>query len=100
MVARFVGAGLGLLAFTITVIAGLIVQNPVDVTLSRSILALFLFCMIGLALGTVAEMVVAEHERKRESEIRREHREEEPSSIDKGLEGDSSGQEAVPADAS
>ena len=73
MVARYAGAGLGLLAFTITVIAGLLVQNPLTVTLSRSILALFTFCIIGLVLGTAAQMVVAEHEKQRESEIRKRY---------------------------
>ena len=71
MVARYTGASLGLLAFTIVVTAGLIAQNPVTVTLSRSIFALFLFCLIGLVLGRIAQMVVAEHEHKRETEIRK-----------------------------
>src|SRR3990172_10396916 len=73
MVARYAGAGLGLLAFTIVVTAGLIARNPVTVTLSRSIFALFLFCLIGLVLGRIAQLVVAEHEHKRETEIRKRH---------------------------
>ena len=75
MVARFVGAGLGLLAFTITIVAGLVVHNPVTVILSRSILALFVFCVIGLVLGGAAQLVVREHERSRESEILKRYRE-------------------------
>ncbi len=71
MVARFAGVGLGFLAFSITAFAGLFVQNPVTVTLSRSILALFVFTIIGLALGTAAELVVHEYEKSRESEIRK-----------------------------
>ena len=74
MVARFAGASLGLLAFTITSAAGLLSQNPVEVTLSRSIFALVLFCVIGFLLGTATQMVVAEHERTRESEIRKLYR--------------------------
>jgi len=73
MVARYAGASLGLLAFTIVVTAGLIAQNPVTVTLSRSIFALFFFCLIGLVLGRVAQVVVAEHENKRETEIRKRY---------------------------
>ncbi len=69
MVARFAGASLGLFAFTVAVIAGIYVQNPVSVTLSRGIFALFLFCGIGLILGAAAQTVVNEHEQKRESEI-------------------------------
>ena len=76
MVARYAGACLGLLAFTIVIIAGLFTQNPVTVTLSRSVLALFIFCVIGLVLGTAAQKVVAEHERKRESEIRERYRDD------------------------
>ena len=75
MIARFAGAGLGLLAFTITAVAGVCVQNPVAVTLSRSILALLAFCVIGLVLGTAAQLVVSEHEKQRESEILRRYRE-------------------------
>ena len=76
MVARVLGASLGLLAFTITIIAGLWVQNPVTVTLSRSILALFLFCVIGLVLGGAAQLIINEHEREREKEIRTRYHEE------------------------
>ena len=69
MVARFAGAGLGLLAFAVTTIAGLVSQIPADVTLSRSIFALFLFCVIGLFLGGVAQRVIDEHREKGESRI-------------------------------
>ena len=68
MIARFAGAILGLLAFTITAVAGVWVQNPVTVTLSRSILALVAFCVIGVVLGTAAQVVVREHEKQRKSE--------------------------------
>lgn len=70
MVARFTSAGLGLLAFAVTTIAGLAVQNPVTVTLSRSILALFLFCLLGFAVGAAAQAVVRDHERRRAFETR------------------------------
>ncbi|MCH7591896.1 MAG: hypothetical protein IH989_03815 [Planctomycetes bacterium] len=70
MIARFAGAGLGLLAFAVTTISGLIAQVPADVTLSRSILALLLFCVIGLLLGGVAQRVIDEHRKGEESRIR------------------------------
>jgi ABC-type nitrate/sulfonate/bicarbonate transport system substrate-binding protein len=70
MVARFSGASLALLAFAVVVAAGLLTQNPITVTLSRAIGALFLFFIIGWVLGYAAQLVIAEHERKRESEIR------------------------------
>ena len=73
MLARYAGASLGLLAFTIVVTAGLIARNPVTVTPSRSIFALFLFCLIGLVLGRIAQLVVAEHEHKRDTEIHKRY---------------------------
>lgn len=69
MIARYAGPVLGLLAFSVTVFAGLLVQNPIATTLERGVFALFLFCMIGFVLGSVAQMVVREFERKREAEI-------------------------------
>lgn len=73
MVARFAGASLGLVAFIITITAGLLTRNPVEVTLSRSIFALILFCLIGLLLGTAAQLVVAEYEKNREAEIHKRY---------------------------
>lgn len=79
MVARFAGASLGLLAFTVTLVAGLVVRNPVEVTLSRAIFALFLFCLLGVAVGGAAQVVLADRQRARESEVRRRYEE----SVDK-----------------
>lgn len=76
MVARFAGAGLGLLAFTIAVLGGLYAHNPITVTLSRSILALLLFCVLGLVLGTAVQMVITDYEQRREAEIRSRYRSE------------------------
>lgn len=70
MIARYAGASLGLLAFTIAVFGGLVARNPFTVVLSRGILALFVFCFIGLVLGHFAQRVVADHARTREAEIR------------------------------
>ncbi len=94
MIARFSGAMLGLLAFTITAGAGLYVRNPVAVTLSRSILALFIFCAIGLVLGGAAQMVVAEHEKKREEEFRKQHREEPSDTEQEETDENATGDEA------
>lgn len=69
MVARFSAASLALIAFTIAVVAGLFAGNPVTTTLSRGILALFIFCILGLSLGKIADVVIAEHQKKRETEI-------------------------------
>lgn len=74
MIARFAGASLGLLAFTIAVLGGLYAHNPITVTLSRSILALILFCVLGMSLGTAVQMVITEYEKRREEEIRSRYR--------------------------
>lgn len=76
MVARFTGASLGLFAFAVTTVAGLFVRNPVEVVLSRGILALFIFCFIGFLLGHVAQLVVTEYEKERATEISRRFRED------------------------
>lgn len=69
MLARVAGASLGLFAFTVTVLAGLLVGNPVIAILSRGIIALFSFCVVGFVLGGIAQIVVREHANKREKEI-------------------------------
>ena len=66
MLARYTGACLGLFAFSVAVIAGMWVHNPPMVVLSRAVWALFLFCMLGLFLGKVAQVIVDEHYRRRE----------------------------------
>ena len=73
MIARYSGPILGLFAFTVTVFAGLIVQNPVMITLQRGVFALVVFCMLGLVLGWAAQMVVREYERSRGAEIERRY---------------------------
>ena len=75
MLARYAGASLGLLAFAVSTVAGLLAQNSVGVILSRSIFALFVFCIIGLVLGGVARMIIAEHETKQALEIRKRYEE-------------------------
>ncbi len=72
MVTRFVGAALGLFAFSVSVLAGLYAQNPVRVVLSRSILALFVFFLIGVVVGHLAQRVIADHFNAREAEVRQE----------------------------
>lgn len=69
MVARYTGASLGLLAFAVSIAGGLLAQNPVTVTLSRGILALFLFFFLGIALGTAAQYVLSEYEGQRMSQL-------------------------------
>jgi len=79
MVARLSAAGLGLFAFAVAVTGGLVAQNPFSVVLSRGILALFVFCLIGLVLGGTAQLVLSEHAMRREAEIRGAHQDDDES---------------------
>ena len=96
MIARFAGAGLGFLAFTITAFAGLFAQNPVTVTLSRSILALAVFSLIGFVVGAAAELVVGEYESNRESEIRERFHGESAEPSEDGSGKESNEEDGVP----
>jgi len=82
MVARFAGASLGLLAFSVTIAAGLYANNPPLVILSRSVFALFTFCVLGILFGVAAQSVIAEYERSRRSKIERTYRDDELSEED------------------
>ncbi|MFH0982167.1 MAG: hypothetical protein V2A79_11570 [Planctomycetota bacterium] len=72
MIARFSGATLGLLAFSVAVLGGLWVGDPATVILSRAIWSLVVFCVLGLVLGTAAQAVVAEYARRRFDALRRD----------------------------
>ena len=96
MLARLVGGSLGLLAFVVALVAGLVAHNPATTILSRGILAMFVFCLIGLGLGTAAELVVTEHEGKRKREIEEQYRAP-ASDEEESSEDSSTGEEPVEA---
>ena len=98
MVARYAGASLGLLAFAITTTAGLLANNPVDVTLSRSIQSLFVFFGIGTVLGMITQRVITEHEKSREDMIReRYHEDRIDTDVDTPLEAQAEAAGSAPA---
>ena len=70
MISRFAGSGLAMFAFTVVIIAGMLVSNPVELILSRALFALFAFFGIGVLLGWAVEASIGEYRRKREEEIR------------------------------
>lgn len=70
MIARFSGATLGLLAFSVAILGGLWVGNPATEILSRAIWSLVIFCALGLVLGAAAQAVVEEYARKRFDAVR------------------------------
>ncbi len=86
MIARYTGATLGLFAFAVVIAAGLFAHNPFTLTLSRAVFALFAFLVLGLLLGTAAQLVVGEYEKERESEIHRRYEEKSSASTDSEAE--------------
>lgn len=66
---RLCGAALGFLAFTVTILLGLLANNTVEETLLRAIWALVIFCLIGLSAGWVAYRVLDEHALHRHREM-------------------------------
>ncbi len=61
MVARYTGATLSLFAFGLAAVAGLIAGNPPEIVLSRALWALVVFCVLGLVVGSAAQMVLGEY---------------------------------------
>jgi hypothetical protein len=66
---KSVGAALGLFAFAVTTVLGLVAGNPAEVILLRSIWAMVIFCMMGMATGWVASRVLDEHVIKKQEEL-------------------------------
>jgi len=58
---RLCGASLGFFAFAVTILLGMAAGNPAEVTIGRAIGAMFLFLLIGLGTGWVANRVLDEH---------------------------------------
>jgi membrane protein YqaA with SNARE-associated domain len=79
MIGRYTAAILGLLAFAVSAIVGLVIQNPADVTLSRAIWALLVFCIIGLVVGGAAQYVINDYAERRLAESSPEVQEPSPS---------------------
>ena len=58
---RLCGASLGLFAFFVATLQGLLAGNPTEIVLWRAIGALAVFCALGLVTGWVAFRVLDEH---------------------------------------
>lgn len=61
--ARIYGACSGLLAFAITILRGLAVDNPTETILARALWAMLIFLVLGSVIGWVGRAVVDEHNR-------------------------------------
>ena len=58
---RHIGVILGLTAFAVSVLYGLAVDNPMDVTLSRALTGLLAGFFVGALLGSVLSHVIQQH---------------------------------------
>ena len=67
--ARRVMATMGLLAFSITILGGVVSGSSVEFILSRALWAMLGFCLLGLAVGWAAERVVREYRAKQYVEV-------------------------------
>jgi ACR3 family arsenite efflux pump ArsB len=75
---RLTGACAGMLAFSVAIIRGLSVGNSAEIILQRAIVALIVFCGIGLILGWMARHIIVEYALNREKEIMARFQEQAP----------------------
>ncbi len=66
---RLCGASLALFAFALTVILGLATGNSAEAILQRGLLALFIFCALGMLVGWIGTRVLDEHALHRQEEL-------------------------------
>ena len=92
MISRYTGAILGLLAFSVSVLAGLIARNPASLVLSRAVFALVIFCIIGLVVGGAAQFVIDDYAKRRYKELLPEPSDEDPAPEDAAASTNSSTQ--------
>ncbi len=61
---RICGACTALLAFSVTILRGLSVNNPTETILTRAICSLVIFLVIGSAVGWIGQTVVDDYNRR------------------------------------
>jgi hypothetical protein len=79
MPAKLAGASLALIAFAVTMAAGLSVDNPASTTLLRGLIAMPIAYFVGWALGSVGARAMREHIEHYKAERPIERIEESPS---------------------
>ncbi len=92
---RLCGATLGFLAFTVTVGLGMAAEIPHDVIIFRAITAMFIFFLLGLFTGWVANRVIDEHILAMHRAMFSEIEENDPNHVAKGTR-ENTGEGAVP----
>jgi hypothetical protein len=73
--ARILAAQLGLLAFSVAIIAGLLAGNSFNTIVTRAIVALFVAALAGQLAGWAGRLVLRDHLLQRKLKIDREHHE-------------------------
>ncbi|MBY0307568.1 MAG: hypothetical protein K2Q09_02395 [Phycisphaerales bacterium] len=58
---KAIAACFGLAGFVVAVVCGLVVENPVDVTLGRAIPALFVCYAVGYAVGVLTTRAISQN---------------------------------------
>lgn len=71
---RSIGAQLGLLAFTVAIVAGLVAGNSVTTVLIRALLVMLAACVIGQAVGWAGKLALREHLQRKKLQIDCQHR--------------------------
>ncbi|MEW6252803.1 MAG: hypothetical protein AB1716_19375 [Planctomycetota bacterium] len=67
------GAQLGLLAFTVAILAGLYAGNSATVVLTRALLVMLAGAVVGQLAGWAAKTVLRDHLQRKKLEIDRRH---------------------------
>jgi len=70
---RGIGAQVGLLAFTVAVLAGLTAGNSATAILTRALVAMAVGSLVGQAAGWAAKQVLRDHLQRKKVEIDRQH---------------------------
>ena len=71
---RSIGAQLGLLAFAVAIVVGLVAGNSVTTVLIRALLVMLAACVIGQAVGWAGKLVLRDHLQRKKLQIDRQHR--------------------------
>lgn len=72
---RSTGAQLGLLAFALSLVAGLLAGNSPATILIRAVVIMIAACALGQVVAWACKLVLRDHLQRRKREIDREHRE-------------------------
>ncbi len=70
---RSTGAQIGLLAFTVAIVAGLYAGNSPAVVLTRGLVAMLVGAVVGQLAAWAAKLILRDYLQKRKLEIDREH---------------------------